>query len=277
MFKVSFHVRQCLIPAFNVSDPRVPFIRVPIGSSSPLCCNERKMYEIGVESVCSREKQQSFVPSLQTVSLLGLFSPKQGQSFYQLPALLAVGLSSGAKQLSRSITECNLSFFHVPHQSFLPLNSSYSHYFELKFSCGSPPSFQPSSSMAPPILLIRFSLDNLRKKQLLCLFLLSIVASAAQTTGFICWRRATFDTGASQAGLPLSPAQALFPVAEGAERVFNEIQTLGMRSHRHLRTSLPLTSVATCGDQKTLNQAAQRNFAPVCECTMMMRNNGRLR
>ncbi|TNN80206.1 hypothetical protein EYF80_009531 [Liparis tanakae] len=68
--------------------------------------------------------------------------------------------------------------------------------------------------------------------------------SATPTTGFICWRRATFDTGASQAGLPLSPAQALFLVAEGAERVFDEIQTLGMRSHRHLKTLLPLTSVA---------------------------------
>ncbi|KAL7379697.1 hypothetical protein ABVT39_004225, partial [Epinephelus coioides] len=80
--------------------------------------------------------------------------------------------------------------------------------------------------------------------------------SATPTTGFICWRRVTFDTSASQAGLPLSPAQALFPVAEGAERLFNEIQTLGMRSHRHLRTLLPLTSVAMCGDQKTLSQAA---------------------
>lgn len=94
------------------------------------------------------------------------------------------------------------------------------------------------------------------EKQLLCFLLLSIIASATPTTGFICWRRVAFDTSASQAGLPLSPARALFLVAEGAERVFNEIQTLGMRSHRHLKTLLPLTRVATYGDQKTLSQAA---------------------
>lgn len=113
----------------------------------------------------------------------------------------------------------------------------------------------PSSRMAPLSLLQSSSLDSpwiTWEKELLCLLLLSIIASATPTTGFICWRRVTFDTGASQAGLPLSPAQALFLVAEGAERVFNEIQTLGMRSHRHQKTSLPLTSVAMCGDQKNL-------------------------
>lgn len=107
------------------------------------------------------------------------------------------------------------------------------------------------------------SLDSPRitwEKGLLCLLLLSIIASATPTTGFICWRRATFDTGASQAGLPLSLAQALFLVAEGAERVFDEIQTLGMRSHRHLKTLLPLTSVAMCGDQKNLEPSCIEEF-----------------
>lgn len=124
----------------------------------------------------------------------------------------------------------------------------------------------PAARLLPPpkqqhgfSLLQSSSLDSpwiTWEKELLCLLLLSIIASATPTTGFICWRRVTFDTSASQAGLPLSPAKALFLVAEGAERVFNEIQTLGMRSHRHLRTLLPLTSVAMCGDQKTLSQAA---------------------
>lgn len=94
-----------------------------------------------------------------------------------------------------------------------------------------------------PLCLIKFSPDNLRKKKLLCLLLGSIIAPATLTTGFICWRRMTSDPSGSQAGLPLSPAQALFLVAEGAERVFNEIQTLGVRSYRLLKTSLTLTSV----------------------------------
>lgn len=88
------------------------------------------------------------------------------------------------------------------------------------------------------------------EKELLCLLLLSIIAPATPTTGFICWRRMTSDTSASQAGLPLSPAQALFLVAEGAERVFNEIQTLGVSSHRLLKTSLLLTSATNERDQK---------------------------
>lgn len=99
------------------------------------------------------------------------------------------------------------------------------------------------------------------EKELLCLLLLSIIAPATPTTGFICWRRMTSDTSASQAGLPLSPAQALFLVAEGAERVFNEIQTLGVSSHRLLKTSLLLTSVTNVRDQK-------KNLEPSCmeEC-----------
>lgn len=100
-----------------------------------------------------------------------------------------------------------------------------------------------------------------REKELLCLLLLSIIAPATPTTGFICWRRMTSDTSASQAGLPLSPAQALFLVAEGAERVFNEIQTLGVSSHRLLKTSLLLTSATNERDQK-------KNLEPSCmeEC-----------
>lgn len=105
--------------------------------------------------------------------------------------------------------------------------------------------------------------------------LLSIIAPATPTTGFICWRRMTSDTSASQAGLPLSPAQALFLVAEGAERVFNEIQTLGVSSHRLLKTSLLLTSVTNVRDQKkTLSQAVWRNVALQRECTMIMGNKG---
>lgn len=85
----------------------------------------------------------------------------------------------------------------------------------------------------------------------------------------------TSDTSASQAGLPLSPAQALFLVAEGAERVFNEIQTLGVSSHRLLKTSLLLTSVTNVRDQKkTLSQAVWRNVALQRECTMIMGNIG---
>lgn len=113
------------------------------------------------------------------------------------------------------------------------------------------------------------------EKELLCLLLLSIIAPATPTTGFICWRRMTSDTSASQAGLPLSPAQALFLVAEGAERVFNEIQTLGVSSHRLLKTSLLLTSLANVRDQKkTLSQAVWRNVALRRECTMIMGNKG---
>lgn len=105
--------------------------------------------------------------------------------------------------------------------------------------------------------------------------LLSIIAPATPTTGFICWRRMTSDTSASQAGLQLSPAQALFLVAEGAERVFNEIQTLGVSSHRLLKTSLLLTSVTNVRDQKkTLSQAVWRNVALQRECTMIMGNKG---
>lgn len=195
------------------------------------------------------------------MSLLGLFFPRQGQSVYQLSALLALGLSWGTKWLSRNTTECNLwlclmSFFFFFHVRVFSLSTSSSSLLlsVLKFSRSSPPPEQQRGSS----LLQSSSLDSpwiTWEKELLCLPLLSIIASATPTTGFICWWRVTFDTSASEAGLPLSPAQALFLVAEGAERVFNEIQTLGMRSHRHLKTSLPLTSVTMCGDQKTLSQA----------------------
>lgn len=85
----------------------------------------------------------------------------------------------------------------------------------------------------------------------------------------------TSDTSASQAGLPLSPAQALFLVAEGAERVFNEIQTLGVSSHRLLKTSLLLTSVTNVPDQKKpLSQAVWRNVALQPDCTMIMGKKG---
>lgn len=57
MFKVSFRVRHCLIPAFNVSDPTVPFIRLPIGSSSSPCYNEHRVYEIGMEGVFALERR----------------------------------------------------------------------------------------------------------------------------------------------------------------------------------------------------------------------------
>lgn len=129
----------------------------------------------------------------------------------------------------------------------------------------------PSSRVAS-VFLQSSSLDSpwiTWEKELLCLLLLSIIASATATTGFICWRRVTFDTSASQAGLPLSPAQALFLVAEGAERAFNEIQTLGMRSRRHLKTSLPLTSVAMCGDQKNLEPSCIEE----CCSTLWMHND----
>lgn len=95
----------------------------------------------------------------------------------------------------------------------------------------------PAARLLPPpkqqygfSLLQSSSLDSpwiTWEKELLCLLLLSIIASATPTTGFICWRRVTFDTSASQAGLPLSPVQALFLVAEGAERVFNKLWAWG--------------------------------------------------
>lgn len=267
----------------------VPFIRVPIGSSSSVCYNERRVYEIGMERVFALERNSKV--SLQTVSLLGLFFPKQGQSIYQLSALLAFGLSSGTKWLSRNTTECNLWLRLMSHSPLFFFFSCYA--LEFSPALPHPPlfcflywSFPAARLLSPPKQPHGFSLSLLQfssldspwitwEKEPLCLLLLSIIASATPTTGFICWRRVTFDTSASQAGLPLSPAQALFLVAEGEKRVFNEIQTLGMRSHRHLKTLLPLTSVAMWGDQKTLSQAAQRNVAPLCECTMMMRNNGR--
>lgn len=152
------------------------------------------------------------------------------------------------------------SSFHVTHSSFLPLHLiliSVAFCSEVFFFPRSPPR---ASTHSPACfsLLQSSSLDSAWitwEKELLCVPLLSIIASATPTAGFICWRCVTFDTFASQAGLPLSPAHALFPAAEEAERVFNKIQTLGMRNHRHLRTLLPLTSAAVCGDQKTLSRA----------------------
>lgn len=100
--------------------------------------------------------------------------------------------------------------------------------YVLKFS-------RRSGRRLPPLPLIRFSLDNLGESARSVSALLHIIASATSTTGFICWRRATFDTLASQAGLPLSPALALFPASRGeweedAERAFNEILTLALRA-----------------------------------------------
>lgn len=69
MFKVSFHVRHSLIPPFNVSDPTVPFIRVPIGSSSSLCYNERRVYEIGIERVFALERNSKVFFSPLCLSL----------------------------------------------------------------------------------------------------------------------------------------------------------------------------------------------------------------
>ena len=139
----------------------------------------------------------------------------------------------------------SLFFFHVRHWISPPLPYlpfCCSRYWSLPMQPGS--CLHPSSCSG--FFLHFASLDSPRitwEKELLCLLLCSIIAPATPTTGFICWRRMTSDTSASQAGLPLSPAQALFLVAEGAERVFNEIQTLGVSSHKLLKTSLPLTSV----------------------------------
>lgn len=86
MFKVGFRVRPFLIPPFNVSDPTVPFIRVSIGSSSSLRRNERRVYEIRIESVCSGEKPEVFSSSLDCVLIRAFSFPKQGHSIHQLSA-----------------------------------------------------------------------------------------------------------------------------------------------------------------------------------------------
>ena len=64
MFKVSFHVRHCLILSFNVADPTVAFIRVSIGSSSSLCYNEKRVHETGMERVFAMERESNvfFLP-----------------------------------------------------------------------------------------------------------------------------------------------------------------------------------------------------------------------
>lgn len=165
MFKVSFHVRHCLIPPFNVSDPTVPFIRVPIGSSSALCYNERRVYEIGMERLFALERNSKVF--FFYVSLLGLRFPKQGQSVYQLSALLALGLSSGTEWLSRNTIECNLWLCLMSHSAFLfmlhirvfslstssssPLSVAFCiEVFPLLASCLHPSSSMASLSSNPP-------------------------------------------------------------------------------------------------------------------------------
>lgn len=115
------------------------------------------------------------------MSLLGLCFPKQGQSVYQLSALLALGLSWGTKWLSRKTIECNLWLCLMSHSTILfmlriPVFSLSTLSSSLllsivKFSPPQPSScLHPSTSMllSPPILLIRFCLDNLRKRAPLC-------------------------------------------------------------------------------------------------------------
>lgn len=95
-----------------------------------------------------------------------------------------------------------------PRAPFLLASHHLAHFAVLKFS-------RRSGRRRPPLPLIRFSPDNLGDIARCVSALLRIIASATSTTGFICWRRVTFDTPASQAGLPLSPAQALFPASRG--------------------------------------------------------------
>lgn len=78
-FKVSFHVRHCLILPFSVSNPTVGFIRVPIGSSSSLCYNERILWNRDGKTVWSGEKQQSFSLSLYSVLIRALLSKARSE------------------------------------------------------------------------------------------------------------------------------------------------------------------------------------------------------
>lgn len=116
-----------------------------------------------------------------------------------------------------------------PRAPFLLASHHLAHFAVLKFS-------RRSGRRRLPLPLIRFSPDNLGESACCVSALLRIIASATSTTGFICWRRATFDTLASQAGLPLSPAQALFPASRGGSGrrtqrgAFNEILTLPLRA-----------------------------------------------
>ena len=196
------------------------------------------------------------------VSLLGLcFSKARSErlptfSFISLGLVLRhwVALTPHHRMQPLIVPYVSLSFsFHVNALDFSPSPHHHPRCCLLYWSFPAARLLSPPKQQHGSSLLQSSSLDSpwiTWEKELLCLPLLSIIASATPTTGFICWRRVTFDTGASQAGLPLSPAHALFLAAEGAERVFNEIQTLGMRSHRHLRTLLPLTSVAMCAEIK---------------------------
>lgn len=221
--------------------------------------------------VFALERNSKVFLAVDCVLIRALLSKARSErlpTFSFISRRLVLGQLSGSHATT---TDCNLWLCLMSHSHFLfmlhiksflslslhliPLSLLL---YVLKFSRSSPFASPPSLPNGFS-LLQSSSLDSpwiTWEKQLFCLLLLSIIASATPTTGFICWRRVTFDTSASQAGLPLSPFHALFLVAEGADRAFNEIQTLGMRSHRHLRTSLPLTSVAVCGDQKTLSQAA---------------------
>lgn len=158
------------------------------------------------------------------------------------------------------------SFFPRSVLDFSPSPSSFLSVALMYWSLSTRPGSRLHPSSRSGFFLHSASLDSPRitwEKELLCLLLRFIIAPATPTTGFICWRRMTSDTSALQAGLPLSPARALFLVAEGAERVFNEIQTLGVRSRRLLKTWLPLTSVTNVRRSKT--QQNNKNRKPWAE------------
>lgn len=97
MFKVSFHVRRCLIPSFNVPDPTVPFIRVSIGPSSSLCYNERQVHEMGMERVFALERNNSVIfisPSVDCVLIRAFLSKARSE---RLPtfSFISLGLVLG--------------------------------------------------------------------------------------------------------------------------------------------------------------------------------------
>lgn len=275
MFKVSFHVRHFLIPPFNVTEPTVPFIRAPIGSSSSLCYNERRVYEIGIMFALERNSKVFFPPfSLQTVSLLGLFLAKQGQSIYQLSALLALGLSSGTKWLSCNTTECNLwlSLCHTLsfHFTHISLSTSYSflllcikvfpHHGSCLHTSSGTGFFLHSSSLDSPWITWEKRVPLSSSPLHHSLYHLNHRIHLLATNDL--WHQRLAGRTTIESGTGFVPGYR-------GSREFNEIQTLGMRSYRHLKTSLPLTSAANVWRSKDIG----RSCTVECCCTIWMHND----
>lgn len=128
----------------------------------------------------------------------------------------------------------------------------------------------------PPLPLIRSSVDNLGERA----HRLHIIDSASSTTGFICWRRATFDPASLAARISIESGAGLCSPLAGGEweegRGDGPLMKFRLwrceRLAEHLRSfAVPLTSVARSKNKTKKKPERERGKNPGGEAAMSRR------